>query len=250
MAYHITFWVLGAAYSISWDYLPGVPQGRDAERHFEWDEKPIGSLIARYILRRAVREHASTTVPALQCGPDEKSVSETPKKLTHVLESSSWKGKGKAPLDEEIEVGGISMLVRQPSHLSGAPSFRSRRLSATTGRPEFPIGLCTIDPSCPPSTSNPETANSGPKSSISAPVSPPAVLARVLKTLDVIATPVTMTMAVALPTALIQPLKSLLVDTSNVSSRYNWKGPDGRPPLAFVMDTGKKSLSSYLFRQH
>ena len=45
VSYHLVFWVLGAAHSLSWDYLPGVPQGEEAERRCSWKEKPLGSLI-------------------------------------------------------------------------------------------------------------------------------------------------------------------------------------------------------------
>ena len=39
----------GAAQSLSWDYLPAVPQGEDAERRVSWKEKPIGGLVARVL---------------------------------------------------------------------------------------------------------------------------------------------------------------------------------------------------------
>jgi auxin efflux carrier family protein len=49
VAFHIVFWGLGAAHSLSWDFLPNVPQGEAAERRVSWKEKPIGGWIARVL---------------------------------------------------------------------------------------------------------------------------------------------------------------------------------------------------------
>ena len=49
--------------------------------------------------------------------------------------------------------------------------------------------------------------------------------------------PVTVSLALSLPIALVQQLKALFVDCTATGGPA-WFGPDGRPPLAFVMDTG------------
>ncbi|KAI1789735.1 auxin efflux carrier [Ganoderma leucocontextum] len=50
--------------------------------------------------------------------------------------------------------------------------------------------------------------------------------------------PVTMSLTISIPTALIKPLKALFVDCASQGCP-NWHGPDNRPPLAFVMDTAQ-----------
>lgn len=66
---------------------------------------------------------------------------------------------------------------------------------------------------------------------------PPKVLGA-LRPLAVVVTPVTVAIAVSLPIALVDQLKALFVDISDQGGP-NWKGPDGKPPLAFVIDTGE-----------
>ena len=61
VSYNLLFWVFGGAHSLSWDYLPGVPQGDDAETRVSWKQKPIGSYIARHILRQ--RAQPTSPVP-------------------------------------------------------------------------------------------------------------------------------------------------------------------------------------------
>ena len=58
---------------------------------------------------------------------------------------------------------------------------------------------------------------------------------RVLAAMTVIVTPISATVAISLLIALLDPLKALFVSFEGGPS---WKGPDGKPPLAFVIDTG------------
>ena len=69
----------------------------------------------------------------------------------------------------------------------------------------------------------------------------PQKIVRVFRPLSAVCTPVTCTLAVALPIALIDPLKALFVDISDVGGP-KFTGPDGRPPLAFLIDTGASSF--------
>ena len=78
VAYHIVFWMLGTAHSLSWDYRPGVPQGEAAERRASWKEKPIGSFITRHVLKQAVPDTFALSPPNL--GKDEEAVSVSEKK--------------------------------------------------------------------------------------------------------------------------------------------------------------------------
>ena len=68
------------------------------------------------------------------------------------------------------------------------------------------------------------------------------MLIRTLRPLAVVVTPVTVAIAVSLPIALVKQLKALFVDISDQGGP-DWKGPDGKPPLAFVIDTGGYSTS-------
>ena len=56
-----------------------------------------------------------------------------------------------------------------------------------------------------------------------------------LSKIRVVVTPISVIVVISLLIALVEPLKALFV---NVESGPSWKGPDGKPPLAFVIDTG------------
>jgi len=58
-----------------------------------------------------------------------------------------------------------------------------------------------------------------------------------LQTLSMVFTPINLVIGVSLCISLVQPLKALFVDVS-VEGGPSWKGPDGKPPLAFIIDTG------------
>jgi len=58
----------------------------------------------------------------------------------------------------------------------------------------------------------------------------------------VVVTPISATVAISLLIALVGPLKALFVSLEGGPS---WNGPDGKPPLAFVIDTG--SFTPLLF---
>jgi hypothetical protein len=58
-----------------------------------------------------------------------------------------------------------------------------------------------------------------------------------LQTLSFVFAPINLVIGISLCIALIKPLKALFVDVS-AEGGPSWKGPDGKPPLAFVIDTG------------
>jgi hypothetical protein len=64
-----------------------------------------------------------------------------------------------------------------------------------------------------------------------------ALVRRVLRPLRAGANSITITLVVALVIAIVKELKALFVDVSHQGGP-SWHGPDGRPPLAFVVDTG------------
>ncbi|KAL0578844.1 hypothetical protein V5O48_003168 [Marasmius crinis-equi] len=47
----LVFWGF-LANTLAWDYAAGVPQGVDAEKRYQWYEKPIGGFFSRYLLPR------------------------------------------------------------------------------------------------------------------------------------------------------------------------------------------------------
>jgi hypothetical protein len=58
---------------------------------------------------------------------------------------------------------------------------------------------------------------------------------RVLTAIAVVVTPISSIVAISLLIALVDPLKALFVSFEGGPS---WRGPDGKPPLAFIIDTG------------
>lgn len=58
---------------------------------------------------------------------------------------------------------------------------------------------------------------------------------RVFTAISVVVTPISAIVAISLLIALVDPLKALFVRFEGGPS---WMGPDGMPPLAFVIDTG------------
>ncbi|TFK52795.1 auxin efflux carrier [Heliocybe sulcata] len=232
VSYHITFWVFGGARSLSWDYLPGVPQKEEAERRVSWKEKPIGGWIARTFLGYKPPSPASSPEKA-------REKDSTPPPDAAALENEIAVEAREAPVFEKHPNADPDIqLVRQTSRLS-ATSFRSRRPS--TGQPQLPYFRAQPQPSYAPSLPPPAPAPSIASSHTAAPATTPnsrsvfpPLLVKIFKPVSAIITPVTATLAVSLPIALINPLKALFVP---VSGGPSWTGPDGRPPLAFVIDT-------------
>lgn len=254
VSYHLVFWVGGAARSLAWDYLPDVPQGAEAEQRCAWYEKPIGGFIARHVLRLEVAQSPRVNVTA------------TSERLdgTSVLEERTEKGKEIEKLDDieanlpavlqleqpklavVEEEGGYEIdpdiqLARRTSRLSIA-SQKSRRISLLTGAASLPQLPATPPPSILHPSEHPNI-----------PVHHSSYLERLKKTLRPLSaavTPITTSLAIALPIALIPDLKALFVDTTDQGGP-NWHGPDGNPPLNFIYATGQYtySLSNPLSRE-
>lgn len=64
-----------------------------------------------------------------------------------------------------------------------------------------------------------------------------SVWRRSLGIIAVMFTPINSAIAISLVVALVEPLKALFVDISGVGGP-SWAGPDGNPPLSFIIDTG------------
>ncbi|KAF7795549.1 hypothetical protein EIP86_006711 [Pleurotus ostreatoroseus] len=233
VSYHLVFWVAGAAHSLSWDYLPGVPQGEEAERRCSWKEKPLVAFFARYVLRTPVPSSPDLCKEIDEHDVEKKSVldkaeDDTQMDTLDVVPKQSGHPDS-AEADPDIQ------LVRRASRLS-AVSYRSRQPSLPAP-PSSPCPGRPVSPSPPPSLA--ETLTSAPHAPQECGVWSrllPPMLIRTLRPLAVVVTPVTVAIAVSLPIALVKQLKALFVDISDQGGP-DWKGPDGKPPLAFVIDT-------------
>ncbi|GJE87345.1 auxin efflux carrier [Phanerochaete sordida] len=220
VSYHLVFWVCGAAHSLSWDYLPGVPQGEEAERRCSWDEKPLGSLFARYILRKpctSAEKAACDSIPGSPVFPEEKKSKDPEAAFSVAVPEQPY-------LDDPTEADPDVQLVRRLSRLSALPAPHAvPELSRPVAAPDGPHDSGSV-------TAAPSVASLG------RPRSFPASVVRTLRPLAAIVNPVTIAIAIALPIALVQDLKALFVDIASEGGP-RWHGPDGKPPLAFIIDT-------------
>ncbi|EJF57457.1 hypothetical protein DICSQDRAFT_69432 [Dichomitus squalens LYAD-421 SS1] len=233
VTYHTVFWVCGAANSLAWDYLPGVPQGEDAERRVSWKEKPIGRLVAR-----ALRLPIVPTPPFVpQSNKKDEEAFPTKEDRSSPSPSSTDSSTVDTPITnvptivitEEPKVDSEMQLVSRLSPLSAGSTIRSRRLTIVI--PPTPVRVsATPSPLRPSVPSTPGWAT--------APSSPTRKRSRLRDSLFALLKPVTISLAISLPTALVLPLKALFVSCASQGCP-NWHGPDNRPPLAFVMDTAQ-----------
>ena len=239
VAYHLVFWMGGAAHSLSWDFRPGVPQGEAAEVRVSWKEKPIGSLITRYILREEPPNSFAAAIETDKAKDVEESFSDKEKSAatddTIAVPELRSEGIDNAESDPDVQ------LARKTSRISTTSVPVQHR------RPSLSVSVMpAIAPPVPPptpaqSTRDLETQSTTQRSATLNVPTLPQKIVRVFRPLGAIVTPVTCTLAVSLPIALIQPLKALFVDVS-ATGGPNFKGPDGRPPLSFMIDTGMSGL--------
>ena len=239
VAYHIVFWMLGAAHSLSWDYRPGVPQGEAAEVRVSWKEKPLGSLVTRHVLHQSVAdpfapvEVDTAKVDVEKCMSEKEKGPSADSAVQSDMVPELPEDVGRPNPDPDVQ------LARRTSRLSTtvAPVQQHRRPSVSAA------AASSLVPSVPPptpahSTRNFDTHSIAQRSETLNIPSLPQRIVRVFRPLGALVTPVTCALAVSLPIALVQPLKALFVDVS-ATGGPNFKGPDGRPPLAFLIDTGR-----------
>ncbi|KAH9852933.1 auxin efflux carrier [Lenzites betulinus] len=272
VCYHMCFWVGGGAHSLSWDYLPGVPQGEEAERHVSWKEKPIGRLVARYILRLPTTTPPPPAIDYIK-KDEEDQYSEKESKTSVETFEVPVASLPKVVISEEPQSDSDIQLTRRTSRVSAVSStFRSRKLPGPVPpsplrvtMPSSPLRVTIpassmkisnpaspLRPGPPPPSPLRTTVLASPigsspsldakaittKSATPSSSGPKHVLARIFGPLNALVKPVTIAIAISLPVALINPLKALFVDISSLGGP-SWHGPDGRPPLVFVMDTAQ-----------
>ncbi|GJJ11276.1 hypothetical protein Clacol_005508 [Clathrus columnatus] len=203
VAYFLGFWVSGAAHSLSWDYLPNVPQGQDAESKVSWSEKPFGSWFYRKILRRPIINTVSNESPD-ESNIEKNGIGERPKSLSNSdnqLESQSQ--------ISNIYLSQGTQTISQPVNTQTVVSGSNEVLSIPYEN--LPLPLYRRLPQLP-------------------------IFRQLHRILSILATPITVSLIISIPIALVQPLKALFVDTT-AQGGPDWKGPDGRPPLFFIIDT-------------
>jgi auxin efflux carrier family protein len=206
VCYHITFWVFGGAHSISWDYRPGVPQKEEAERRVPWSQKPIGGWIHRIILRRQVEDIWKKKT-------DEVPVQDVEKALSTATMDASTPFPGSVTVASPAIQTEITEVSRQVSRLSRS-SHKSEKIQPQEPAPEVPLHTSALHM---------------------------ALVQRVLRPLRAAANSITITLVASLIISVVTDLKALFVDVSEQGGP-TWHGPDGRPPLAFMIDTGTYSL--------
>ncbi|KAF8518031.1 auxin efflux carrier [Hysterangium stoloniferum] len=218
VAYNVVFWVLGSARSISWDYLPDVPQGEAAERRVSWKQKPIGGWIARVFLGYK---------PLKLENPNLHDNRMTDKSEEDIALSTTFRQDTPHP-DTEAS---LQQRVLSPPSRRTSPSTLPLSHTQTTTAAVTPVSKRSlkfaVHPSC--LSAGPEDPSNSPK------IFPPT-LVKFIRVLSSTVSPVTVTVVLSIPIALIQPLKALFVDTTRIGGP-DWKGPDGHPPLFFMIDT-------------
>ncbi|KAJ4474504.1 auxin efflux carrier [Lentinula aciculospora] len=244
MVYHIFFWVFGAAASLQWDFLPDVPQGEEAMRPVKWNEKPIGGLVYRWCCQQP-QEGRGRKTPELIENTKGLVVNKEKEGLNKRVSLGEKNGEENSSCPELLLEAGIARMQQQEESVDPDVQLARRvsRISAAAVPSRLPPLQCDST-----STPHPHSHNS---SETTLPLARtldntkitskwehffPAWFARTIKSMSVIITPVTIALAISLPVSVIQPLKALFTDAT-ASGGPDWIGPDGSPPLNFIMDT-------------
>ncbi|KAJ3800764.1 auxin efflux carrier [Lentinula aff. detonsa] len=235
MVYHIFFWVFGAAASLQWDFLPDVPQGEEANKRVRWNEKPIGGLVYRLFRLHSQTEDGKGRNPTEFFGRMKRLIVNKDKSSLKKSDSLDEKKceQDVFPCPDLLEAGAAEPYREE----SIDPDVQlARRVSRVSASAPFQPQLLSNSASLIHSHDSSETtlplAHNTPKWERFF----PSWFVRTLKSISVIITPVTIALAISLPVSVIQPLKALFTDAT-ASGGPDWTGPDGSPPLNFIMDT-------------
>ncbi|TCD62952.1 Protein M3 [Steccherinum ochraceum] len=213
VSYNLLFWVFGGAHSLSWDYLPGVPQGEAAEVRVSWSQKPLGSIVSRYILRQKV-------------APVEWVVENRELEKRETLKEPA--------ADTSMTSTPVILQYKEPIAAFETLPDLTRRSSRNSQVSQHD-NTTSLDAVQHASSSADQAVS--PNNTLNAPEpTKHGLLYRVLHPIKAVFHPVTIALLVSLPIALVDPLKALFVDITQ-DGGPNFHGPDGRPPLAFIIDT-------------
>ncbi len=228
-------WICGAAKTLAWDYAPGVPQSDAANVRVGWREKPMAAFFLRVKAKLFARPKDSDCEKA-------QGEKETKDKVLISMGKQPESDLGETETGPEIQ----PTLKTSRSFVNFFPS------AAVSARPRIDSILPVTNASHPPLRELPDTAV---RSSLVtdeqelelvdeeeerpgrlASLKFPPLLRRALKPLSSLFTPITISMYIAIPTSLIPQLKALFVE---VDGGLSERGPDGNPPSAFIITTGK-----------
>ncbi|KIY50656.1 hypothetical protein FISHEDRAFT_11054, partial [Fistulina hepatica ATCC 64428] len=219
---HVSFWVCGAAASLAWDFLPGVPQDETAQVRIPWHEKPLGSHVARVVrhlarARKAEKPHSKCTRSSSDDIREKVSIS------AGDLESRPLPASPNDP--------------RHMEHPDVDPDIQVVRCMSRVSPTSRQVSIADVPPPSPPpaSTATSHEEEDEEQTGYVSRFIPTRVLATA-RPLRAVITPVTIALAISVPCALVQDLKALFT-TATASGGPSWRGPDGNPPLAFVLDT-------------
>lgn len=177
VVFQIVFFPCGLSRTIGWDYLPGVPQGKDAEIKSSWRDKPLGSRIRRLLgLRRSQDSESGVSTGS----------------LSHDHNDDSTDPSRSARIEKQ-----------EDDHVSHPVSLTSRSEQRSLLHNVYLQAKALVK--------------------------------------SVFLNPNTLSLVISIPIALVPQLKALFVDVS-AQGGLNWKGPDGQPPLAFMINTGTLGL--------
>ena len=134
----------------------------------------------------------------------------------------------------------------------GVPPAEDKKLEIQGNTEDVEEG-CVTSPALPRSQSAIQRAPSSTRESVqhrleasnNGSIPGPPIWKRFLKTMAVMITPMNSVVVVSFVVALVQPLKALFVDISDVGGP-SWAGPDGNPPLSFIIDTGSQRNTLFM----
>ncbi|KAK0442814.1 auxin efflux carrier [Desarmillaria tabescens] len=237
LAYNIVMWICGAANTLAWDYAPDVPQGDAANVRASWREKPIAAFFLRVQAKFLSRPNDSHCE---KVGNDEEGADlARDKGLSVVL----GKQLGEMEIDPEIQLpcrasrlSANSFQPRRSVDLGTRSRASSSRRASNASQPSLKE-LLNVTVQRPFITDEQELEPTAEEEKLGrfASLFPP-FLRRTFKSLSSLFTPITMSMYIAIPVSLIPQLKALFVE---VDGGPYYHGPDGNPPLTFIINTAE-----------
>ncbi|KAK0451927.1 hypothetical protein EV421DRAFT_1731698 [Armillaria borealis] len=225
-----------AAKTLAWDYAPGVPQGDAANVRVGWREKPVAAFFLRVQAKLFARLKDNSDC---EKADDEKETKD--KALSIAMGKQPESDLEEMETDPEI----------QPAHKTLRLFANSFLSAAVSAHPCTGSILPAMNAPHPPLRELPDTAVQSSLVTDEQEFEPveeekerlgclaslfPPLLRRMFKPLSSLFTPIMMSMYIAIPISLIPQLKALFVE---VDSGPSYHGPDGNPPLTFIITTGK-----------
>lgn len=187
-------------------------------------------------------EEASLPTAQISAAPLETSWTESSKEKRYSTTGSDHGEGGEEPGEMRSQYGGGLKPTRKTSRASSFTSQleRTRSIPATA-----PVDAIDAErrPAAGPSCTNDDHDHAPAKPGFHQPITPvPSVhktslTKKIVNFIRDLATPVSISIVVAIPCGIISPLKALFVPVANWTGERVPNAPDGNPPLAFIIDT-------------